>query len=450
MTPNNERLSPDTTPGRERPGSAALYQRARKVMPGGCSRNTILRKPHPLYVDHGEGCYVTDIEGTRRIDFANNMASLIHGHAHPEIVAAVTAQLQKGTAFMMATEVEIEFAEHMCGRNPGFESVRFVNSGTEGVMSCLKAARAYTGRAKIAKVEGAYHGIYDYAEISQTAKPENWGDVDNPTSVPVSRGTPPATLDDVIVIPYNDVERALAILDQHVDQLACVLLDLMAHRVGLVRASDEYVHALRQWTSEHDVLLVCDEVITLRATYGGAQTKYPVNPDLTAMGKMIGGGFPVGAIAGRSDVMEVMNPLNEPLLFPHSGTFSANPISMTAGLTAMRLYDQSAVNRLNSLTKMARQRITEAIKIAGIPACVTGGGSMFRLHMKPEPPQNYRSAFATDEEARQLGILLDYALAHGVMLINTGSGALSTAMTEVEIDVLAQVMLEGFRKIKQT
>lgn len=449
MNAKNERLSPAPIANGTLPGSAALYQRALKVMPGGCSRNTILRKPHPLYVEFGEGCHVTDIEGTRRIDFANNMASLIHGHAKAEIVAAVTEQLQKGTAFMMATEVEVKFAEHMCGRNPGFEKIRFVNSGTEAVMACLKASRAFTGRSKIAKVEGAYHGIYDYAEISQTAKPENWGAADQPQSVPVSRGTPPSTLDDVIVIPYNDTERAIAILDKHADQLACVLVDLMAHRVGLIKASDEYVNALRQWTQDNDVLLVCDEVITLRATYGGAQTKYPITPDLTAMGKMIGGGFPVGAIAGREDVMDVMNPLVEHVLFPHSGTFSANPISMTAGLVAMRLYDQSAVNRLNRLTRMARQQITEAIKIAGIPACVTGGGSMFRLHMKPEPPHDYRSAFASADESRKLKVLLDYAFDHGVMLIGTGSGALSTAMTETEVDVLAQVMLEGFRKVKR-
>jgi glutamate-1-semialdehyde 2,1-aminomutase len=167
------------------------------------------------------------------------------------------------------------------------------------------------------------------------------------------------------------------------------------------------------------------------------------------MGKMIGGGFPVGAIAGRADIMEVMNPLAEQVLFPHSGTFSANPVSMTAGLIAMRLYDQSAVNRLNRLTKMARHRIAEAIEIAGFPACVTGGGSMFRLHMKPEPPHDYRSTFATPEQARKLKLLLDYAFDHGVMLIGTGSGALSTAMTETEIDTLAQVMLEGFRMLKQ-
>ena len=155
-----------------RPGPAALsaseklYERARKVMPGGCSRNTVLRDPNPLYVAHGKGCYVTDIEGVSRIDFANNMASLIHGHAHPEIVSAVGDQLQRGTAFTLATEQEIEFAEDMCERVDAFDNIRFVNSGTEAVMSALKASRAYTGRPKIAKAEGAYHGLYDFAEVS--------------------------------------------------------------------------------------------------------------------------------------------------------------------------------------------------------------------------------------------------------------------------------------------
>ncbi|MCZ6881705.1 MAG: aspartate aminotransferase family protein [Gammaproteobacteria bacterium] len=429
--------------------SSALYRRALKVMPGGCSRNTVLRKPHPLYAERGQGCYVTDIEGVRRIDFANNMASLIHGHAHPDVVSAVTEQLQKGTAFTLATEVEIDYAEYLCSRNPGFEKIRFVNSGTEAVMSCLKAARAYTGRAKIAKVEGAYHGLYDFAEVSQTSRPANWGEEEKPASVPVAHGTPASALKEVVVIPFNDVERAIAILDQHADDLACVLIDLLPHRVGLVPASEEFVLALHQWTRHNGALLVYDEVITFRSSYGGAQQWYQVRPDLTAMGKMIGGGFPVGALAGRGDVMDVMDPLADKVLFPHSGTFSANPITMTAGLVTMGLFDRAAVSKLNTLAEYARNQIEDAIRITGIPACVTGGGSMLRVHMKPEPPINYRAAFETPEQAVRLKVLLDYLFDNGIMLINTCSIALSTVMTEKEVDILADVMLGGFRKIKE-
>jgi glutamate-1-semialdehyde 2,1-aminomutase len=429
--------------------SAALYERARQVMPGGCSRNTVLRKPHPLYVEKGAGCYVTDIEGVTRIDYANNMASLIHGHAHSAVVEAVTAQLQKGTAFTLATEVEIDFAEHICSRNAAFENIRFVNSGTEAVMGCLKAARAYTGRPKIAKVEGAYHGLYDYAEISQTAIPSNWGDAHSPASVPVAYGTPEPVLHDVIIFPFNQPEQALEILNRHRDELACVLLDLMPHRVGLVPASQEFVHAIYNWTRENNTLMVCDEVITFRSNYGGAQEWYNVRPDLTAMGKMIGGGFPVGALVGRQDVMSVMDPLADKVLFPHSGTFSANPVTMTAGLVSMTLFDQTAVTSLNRLADTARANIAEAIQVADIPACVTGGGSMFRIHMKAEIPTTYRAAYMTPKESKIIQGLLDHLFDNGIIMINTCSGTLSTAMTIKELEILTETLLAGFRKIKQ-
>ncbi|MDX2480430.1 MAG: aspartate aminotransferase family protein [Desulfuromusa sp.] len=433
----------------EQSRSAKLYQRGCRVMPGGVSRNTVLRSPYPLYADHGKGCYVTDIEGVTRIDFANNMASLIHGHAHPQVVAAVTEQLHKGTAFTLATEAEVLYAEHLCGRSDSFERIRFVNSGTEAVMSCLKAARAYTGRSKIAKVEGAYHGLYDYAEVSQTATPENWGTVENPSSVPVAQGTPTSALNDVVIIPFNNPDRAVEILNKYADQLACVLIDLLPHRVGLVPATTDFVQALYDWTRNNDALLVCDEVITFRSNYGGAQEWYDVRPDLTAMGKMIGGGFPVGAIAGRNEIMEVMNPLNDPLIFPLSGTFSANPITMTAGRVSMELFDQAAVQSLNRLADQAREKIAEAIQIADVPACVTGGGSIFRIHMKAQAPNNYREAFMDGNENRLLKVMLDHLFDNGLMMINTCSGVLSTAMGEKEIDILAEAMLGGFRKIKE-
>ncbi|MGH7938522.1 MAG: aminotransferase class III-fold pyridoxal phosphate-dependent enzyme, partial [Bryobacteraceae bacterium] len=196
--------------------SAALYERALKVLPGGVSRNAILRGAnHPTYVEYGSGCRVTDLEGVTRIDFSNNMASLIHGHACPEIVQAVTEQMNRGTAFMMGTEIEVRYAEHLCSRNPAFEKMRFMNSGTEAIMVALKAARAFTGRPKIAKAEGAYHGVYDYAEVSQGSTPATWGGIDHPRSVPLVHGTPESALQDVVIFPFNDTERTLAILDEH-------------------------------------------------------------------------------------------------------------------------------------------------------------------------------------------------------------------------------------------
>ena len=429
------------------PRSAALYQRALAVMPGGCSRNTLLRNPCPAYADYGQGCYMLDRSGVSRIDFSNNLASLIHGHAHPAVVAAVTEQLQKGTACTLATESEVRYAEHLCNRNEGFEQIRFVNSGTEAVMCCLKAARAYTGKPKTVKVEGSYHGSYDYAEVSQTATPDNWGSAASPSSVPVVHGTPEGALNDVIVIPFNDPDRAIAILDGYADKIACVLVDLLPHRVNLSPVSRDFITEIFHWTRRNDALLIFDEVITFRTNYGGAQEWFnDIRPDLTAMGKIIGGGFPAGALAGRRDIMQLMNPFSDRYLFPLSGTFSANPITMVAGLTSMEMYDKMAVKRINTLGDRARDGIAEAIRVAGVPFCVTGAGSLFRVHIKPDVPGNYRAAFLTAEEAGLLNALLDYLFDNGIMMINTCTGALSTAMTEKRSIHLSKSCLMDFEK----
>lgn len=434
---------PDSTSSR----SADMFARAQRVLPGGVSRNTVLRVPHPAYADRGEGCRIIDVDGISRIDYSNNMCSLIHGHTDPDVVRAVSDQLTRGSAFMMATESEVDYAELLCARSPSFEKMRFVNSGTEALMVCLKAARAFTGRPMIAKIEGAYHGGYDYAEVSQAPKPETWGDSARPASVPLVRGTPSSALDDVLILPFNDVERAIALLDEHADRLACVLLDLMPHRVGLNPVEPAFAQALADWSKKNDALLVLDEVITFRSEFGGLQSRYDIRADLTATGKLIGGGFPIGALAGRADVMDTMNPRGDRFVFPHSGTFSANPISTIAGLTAMRKFDEAAVERLNSLAARAVAGIEAAIERTGARACVTGTGSMFRVHMKNEPPRNYREAHTTSEENARLGALLDHLFEHNCIMINTCTAALSTPMTETEIDHLVDAMESGLTKI---
>ena len=428
--------------------SQKLFQRACKVLPGGVSRNTIFRLPQPFYAVAGAGCYLTDIDGVKRIDFSNNVASLIHGHAFPPIVQAVTEQLNRGTAFGFGTRAEVEYAEYMCGRFSGFDKIRFVNSGSEAVIAAIKVSRAFTLRPKIAKVEGAYHGCYDYAEVSQAAHPGNWGPADQPASTPVCVGTPEGVMRDVVVIPFNDAERAIRILDAQAEQIACVLIDLLPHRLGFIPATVEFVQAIAQWAKRNNALLVFDEVITLRNRFRGNQADYPVKPDLTTMGKMVGGGFPGGAIAGRDEVMKVMDPSQKSVPVPHSGTFSANAMTMTAGRVAMEHFDQSAVDRLNSLGDLARQRIAESIRWADIPACVTGGGSIFRVHLRSTPPYDYRSCYSSGDESKVLGKLVDHLFESGIMLINTCSGILSTPMTEVEIERLGEAMLAGFKAIK--
>lgn len=429
--------------------SKEIFQKACEVLPGGVSRNTVFREPFPDYVQTASGCHIIDIDGIKRIDFANNMASLIHGHAHPAIVEAVIEQLRKGTAYTMATKIEAEYAELLCDRVKGFERVRFMNSGTEAVMAMIKLSRAFTGKPKIAKAEGAYHGTYDFAEVSQTANPDNWGDINLPNSVPLVKGTPKSVLDEVVIFPYNDIDRTIAILNRFSDQIACVLIDPVPHRVGLVKANPEYIEAVYNWTRENNSLLVFDEVITFRVGYGGAQEMYSVTPDLTALGKIIGGGFPVGALAGRANIMELMNPRFGKPSFPHSGTFSANPITMVAGYTAMKLFDKEAVLKLNSLTEKAIQQIRESIKIADVPVSITGAGSMFRIHLKANPPKTYREAFQTKEEQRVLKSLLDYLYYdENLLLINTCSCMFSTPITQNEVDILNEAFLRAFRKLR--
>lgn len=429
--------------------SKAIYDRAVEVITGGVSRNTIFRKPHPFYVASAKGSFITDIEGVERLDFANNMASLIHGHSHPAIIKAVTVQLQKGSAYTMGTEAEVLFAELLCDRVPGFEKVRFMNSGTEAVMTMIKASRAYTGKFKVAKAEGSYHGTYDYAEISQTANPNNWGSIDKPNPVPVVQNTPQGVLDDMVIFPYNDIERTIKLLDENADDIACVLIDPVPHRVGLFPANNDFVEALYKWTRKNNALLVFDEVVAFRVNYAGAQDSYTVKPDLTALGKIIGGGFPVGALAGKSEIMAVLDPRGTFLKHPHSGTFSANPVSTTAGRVAMELFDEEAVLKLNSFTLKARKQIEEVIKVADIAACTTGAGSMFRIHFQETAPNRYRDAYQNPETKAIIDEVLDYLfLKEDLVMINTLACMFSTTLQQNHVDRLSEALLRAFKSVK--
>ena len=427
--------------------SQSLFERAVKVLPGGVSRNTIFRKPHPFYVDRGVGSRVYDVDGICRVDFANNMCALIHGHAHPAIIQAVSEQLAKGTAFTLATESELRFAELLCKRVPYFDKIRFMNSGTEAVMVAIKAARCFTGRPKIAKAEGAYHGTYDYAEVSQKSRPENWGDANNPSSMPVAKGTPQGALGDVVVVPFNNIEQTISLLNQNANDISCVILDPLPHRIGLIPASNAYVSAIREWTFRNNALMIFDEVITFRMKYGGALEWFDDTPDLTALGKIIGGGFPVGAVAGREEVMAVLDPARPEIPFPHSGTFSANPITMTAGRVAMELFDRKQIEQINRLGDFTRAKLAQAIQSTGIQACVTGAGSMFRIHLKSEIPANYRETYMDQQNIANIKLLVDHMFENGFMLISTCTGALSTVMTESDICDMVDSMKSGFSKL---
>ena len=413
-------------------------------MPGGNSRTTVYQSPYPIYAESGTGCWVRDVDGTERIDFVNNYTSLLHGHADPRVNAAVTSQLARGTCFSFPTELEIQLAELLSSRLASVEALRFTNSGSEAVMMAVKAARAYTNRAKIAKCEGAYHGSYDYVEVSLET-PRNLWNRDAPQSIAYSKGTPQGVLDDVIVIPFNDAASAERILLAHAHELAAVLFDPVPNRAGLVQAEPAFVRTLRDITARHGIVLIADEVITFRLGFRGAQHEFGFAADLTTLGKIIGGGFPIGAVGGRRDIMSVFDPTVAKTAAPHGGTFNANPISMVAGLTALEMMTPERFDEFNALGERTRIALREAIARSGFPAQVTGAGSLFRIHMTDREISDYRSSNPAGEEKAGLAFLNRFLLNHGFALTPTGLGALSTPMTERDVDSLATAVEGAMR-----
>ena len=418
--------------------SSALFERATEYLPGGNSRTTVWAAPFPVYAASGEGCWLTDVDGRRYLDLLNNYTSLLHGHAHPVIMDAVRGQLDIGTCFPLPTKSEVDFAELLCGRVPGFEQIRYANSGSEAVMIALKAARAHTGRPKIAKCEGSYHGSYDFAEVSLDSAPDTWGNAE-PKSVPYSAGTPQSVLDEVVVIPFNHPEESERILRANAAHLSCVLIDPLPNRGGLIPATREFLETLRRVTTELGMLLIFDEVISFRLGFEGAQGAFGVTPDLTTIAKIIGGGFPVGAVAGSRDVMAVFDPRRGKPLAPHGGTFNANPVTMVAGQAAMTLMTQDEFKRLDLLGDRIRDGAAQAFADTGVDGQITGMGSLFRIHMSSTPLIDYRASLAAATQAPALARVVQYLLDNGVLIAPTGLGALSTPMTEVEIDHFLEI-----------
>ena len=426
--------------------SAQLYERAKRVMPGGNTRITVYHPPYPPYAARGRGAVIVDAEGEERLDFFNNASSLIHGHADSDINAAVVRQLEQGVAFGMPTEAEIALAELLTKQIPSVEQIRFTNSGSEAVMMAIKAARAYTGRPKIAKFEGCYHGSYDFAEASLATPQELWNAVDPPTTA-YSLGTPQSVLENVVVLPFNDLSALERLLGRHRKELAAVLVDLMPAQIGLVAASSPFLRRLRDLTAEYGILLVADEIVSLRVAPGGLQSLMGVRPDLTATGKIIGGGFPVGAIGGKTDVMAVFDPRPVHPKVPHHGTFNANPVTMVAGFTAMQKLTPEVYTRLNRLGEMLRLRLMQALEGANVPGQVMGAGSLFRILMHRRPVSDYRSSVETPEERVRRDAVYQGLLVRGIAVAPTLFGALSTPMGESEIKPFVDAFTDVLRDL---
>ena len=424
--------------------SAELYERARAVLPGGISRLQTLVEPYPIYAGRGEGASIIDVDGTRRLDMMNNFASLIHGHARAEVIEAATQAARNGSCFAMPTESEIALAELLCARVDSVDRVRFCNSGTEAVMLALKAARARTGRARIAKIEGAYHGMYDYAEVSLDSAPHNWGN--EPNSVRFAAGSPQAVLDDTVVFPLNDSAAAERILRDAGESLAAILIDPAPGVFGIIPMSPEFGAMIQRVAHDIGASIIIDEVIAFRLDYHGAQAKFGIKPDYSTFAKIIGGGFPVAAVAGTEAAMAVFSHEHGKPLNPSSGTFTANPVGMSAGLATMELMTPKAYAELDALGEHARGVVAQAFQAADAQGQATGVGGMFMIHLHRRPITDYRSAYPTGDEAARVKALHLALLEAGFILSPKLSAYMSTAMTTDDLDRFGEALETALKR----
>lgn len=428
---------------RQNPTSLARFEAAKEVIPGGNTRLTAYFAPYPFYAMQGVGSHMIDLDGNVRLDFYNNATSLIFGHAYPPVVSAITDQAARGTAFAIPTELEMELAKVLVARVPSVEQIRFTNSGTEGVLFALRAARVFTGRGKIAKCEGGYHGTADHVAVSVTPDLAQSGDARHPTPVPASEGITPNTLNDVLILPFNDLEAASALINAHQRELAAVIVEPILGSSGYVPARREFLQGLRDLTQRLRILLIFDEVQTFRLSAGGAQARLGIIPDLTVLGKIIGGGLPVGAFGGRRDIMAAFDGTAGAPKIPHAGTFNGNPVTMRAGLVTLQGLDDAAYTRLNRMGAEFRQRLQALCNRYRVPVQVTGDGSLFGLHWTAEPVIDYRSAQRSNKSLAYKFFL--HGLNNGIFFTTRGGGCLSIPMTDTEPGAFLDV-LEGFLK----
>ena len=397
------------------PRSAALFERATASLPGGSTRTTIFNAPYPPYMARGEGLRTWDLDGNEYRDFLGNYTSLILGHAHPEVVAAAEAQVRRGSAFAAPTENEIELAEEIRRRLPSIERIRFTNSGTEATMFALRAARAFTDRPLVAKFEHAYHGTHD-------------------TALAWTPGVPDGISDLVIELPWDDPDGIERVIAGREGEIAAVILEPVQGAGGVRAATPDSLRFLRALADRIGALLVFDEVIAFRIGPNGAQGRLGgVRPDLTTLGKIIGGGYPSGAFGGREEVMRQFD-AREPRALSHGGTFNGNPVAAAAGLATLRHLTPERYDELEQRGDRLRSALAEAFAARGIDARATGIASIFQVFpgTSLEAPEGL-----TPASALFLGLLLD-----GFHLAPRGMGALSTVATDADVDDLVAAVVE--------
>ncbi|MGC8816496.1 MAG: aspartate aminotransferase family protein [Candidatus Hadarchaeum sp.] len=420
---------------RRTPASRRIHARARKFLPGGNTRSVVYFSPYPFVMARGRGCWIYDVDGNRYLDFVNNYTSSVHGHAHPRIVAAIKEQLERGWTCAAAIESQHRLAEIICRRFRSVERIRFCNSGTEANMMAIRAARAYTGRDKILKMEGGYHGSYPEVEISARPRPELAGEAESPLSLPDSPGIPKGVAREVLVAPFNNAEAAERIIRQNRRELAAVIVEPMLGIAGQIPPRPGYLQFLREITEANDVLLIFDEVMTARLAVGGAQEFFGVTSDVTTFGKIIGGDLPAGAFGGREEVMELFSPERREFIH-HAGTFNGNALAMVAGMATLKLLNATAIDRINRMGEYLAQELKKIFAEADVAARVTGAGSLRHVHFTRGEVVDYRSAMAADEIAAR--VFFFSLLNEGIFISPRGMFCISTPMERRTADRLVE------------
>ena len=423
------------------PKSREALAEAAKYLPGGSTRGAQYFPPYPFIAERGEGLYMYDIDGNRYLDFVINATSLILGHAHPRVVKAIQDKASFGTAFSVPTEDQARLARILCDRIPSLDRVRFTNSGTEGTLMAIRAARAFTGRHKIAKFEGGYHGAHEYVQVSVSPKADQL-DPNGTTAVPEYDGLPPSVLEDVIVLPYNDLATCERLIRENKDDLSCVVMEAISSSFGYLPADKEFLQGIRDLTEELGMLLIFDEVQSLRVAPGGAQELFGVTPDLTAMGKIIGGGTPVGAFGGREDVMALYDPSENGPTLAHAGTFNGNPLTMAAGCVVMEELTPEVYERMSDLGDTLRGKLRAVFDELEVPAQITGVASLFGIHFTSEEITDHRSTLTDDRALKQA--LFTGLLNEGVLL----GGALSAISDDEHVDTLVDATRRVIQRVR--
>jgi glutamate-1-semialdehyde 2,1-aminomutase len=424
-----------------------LFERAQRVIPGGV--NSPVRAFRavggtPRFIARAQGAYMWDAEGSRYIDYIGSWGPMILGHGHAAVLEAVQRAVGEGLSFGAPTEREIELAEAILAQVPSLEQVRLVSSGTEAGMSALRLARGATGRSKIVKFEGCYHGHADALLVKAGSGLATFGH-------PTSAGVPPEVAQHTIVLPYNDVAALEAAFDAHPRELACVMVEPIAGNMNFVRASLPFMRRLRELCTRDDTLLVFDEVMTgFRVALGGAQAVYAkalpgFRPDLTVLGKVIGGGMPLAAFGGTKDVMSQLAPLG-PVY--QAGTLSGNPVATACGLATLReIAKPGFFEALAARTRALVEGLSAAARDAGVPFCTDSEGGMFGFFFASALPQNYSQVMATDKERfnRFFHAMLDRGVYLAPALYE--AGFVSAAHSAADIDATVAAAREAFRAL---